>query len=1438
MKRKKGFTLIELLAIIVILAIIAVITVPIILNVIENSKKGAAMNSAYGYKEAIQKYYLSNYDKIPVEDFTGEFAINENGSITNGIETHPIPIEGTIPTNGYIVLDKAYIKSGCVQINDYAVTLENGKVKETKKEMCDTIEIEIVEDIYTQVEDNNPGIICGEDDTEDDSASICYIYSIEDLIQFSNQVNNEKNFQNKTVNLMNNLDITDDKSYVNPSTKVFGDVNENGTIETLKEELNNQETKGFPTIGKNSTKFKGTFNGLGKRINGIYINSSTTSNIGLFNSNQGTIKNLALSDITVIGLNNVGALAGTNEGTVNSIKIINGYVDGNENVAGACGINYGPMNGALVNANITGTTNVGLAAGYAQGNSLYAIVSGNITAKENSNKIGGIIGVTAYREWYSPTFKGIYLNGEITNCASNCHRTIGSQYTTDRVETAALESIKVNNDTITTDISYDGNGYTVNQKTLDTISIYESFFNTYIGGNGTKTYYFDFNKKGNIDIYNIETNPISVTLDGEGTSENPYQINNYNELKQISYNLSAHYILNNNIDFNNQKNHLMLSSEKNPFTGKLNGNDKTISNVNIEGISSLGLFGKNTGTISGLKINNIRVYGKNDNIGGLLGINGGRIEGIKILSGNIEGRNNVGVLVGNNAGAEGTYLKTTYVDGTVKGKENVGIAAGYSNSTTFETIVSGNVIGKTDAKNIGGIVGKTVYRDYGKAAVYGVFKSGNVTYDSCVENCNRTIGSPYTTDNVKTVALNTIEVNGTAPENDNLKDVNGYSITSYGIKNIAVYEDFLDTYMGGIGSKNFYYDFDSNGNIDLYSKNEKPIEISLDGSGTSANPYQINNYNELKQISYNLSAHYILNNNIDFNNQQNPIMLSSEKNPFTGEINGNDKTISNVNIEGIGSIGLFGKTTGTISGLKINSISVYGKNDNVGGLVGINGGRLEGIKILGGNVEGRNYVGVLVGNNAGASGTYLKTTYVDGTVKGKENIGIAAGYSNSTTFETIVSGNVIGKTDAKNIGGIVGKTVYRDYGKAAVYGVFKSGNVTYDSCVENCNRTIGSPYTTDNVKTVALNTIEVNGTAPENDNLKDVNGYSITSYGIKNIAVYEDFLDTYMGGIGSKNFYYDFDSNGNIDLYSKNEKPIEISLDGSGTSANPYQIKNYSDLKQITYNPSANYKLMDDINYSNQTNPLILSSEKNPFRGVFQGNNKTISNVNIEGIGSLGLFGKNTGTIRDLTINTINTSGKNDYISGIAGLNTGTIKGVKLLNGTIDGRNYVGGIAGHNTGTIQAVMINANVSGKENVALGTGYTNGTTFEAVVSGNLTGKTNAKNIGGLAGYTQGREWGTASVHGAFINGSVTANSCSENCNRTIGYEYANDQRFKTGALETITPNTNAGITNPNGASYTSTELQTISTYSNLGMNTASNSGEYRWLIDNNAITFTKN
>ena len=57
MKNKKGFTLIELLAVIVILAVIALIATPIIIGVIEQARKKAFENTAYGVLEGLRLNY-------------------------------------------------------------------------------------------------------------------------------------------------------------------------------------------------------------------------------------------------------------------------------------------------------------------------------------------------------------------------------------------------------------------------------------------------------------------------------------------------------------------------------------------------------------------------------------------------------------------------------------------------------------------------------------------------------------------------------------------------------------------------------------------------------------------------------------------------------------------------------------------------------------------------------------------------------------------------------------------------------------------------------------------------------------------------------------------------------------------------------------------------------------------------------------------------------------------------------------------------------------------------------------------------------------------------------------------------------------------------------------------------------------------------------------
>ena len=133
MKRinKKGFTLIELLAIIVILAIIAVITVPLILGIIDNAKEKAVTDSAYGYKDAVNKLYASKL--LDNRDYKMEdrvYTISE-------LNTEGLSVSGTEPdSNSWIQIENNNVKSGCLQFDEYKVDITNGNIGSAQKSEC------------------------------------------------------------------------------------------------------------------------------------------------------------------------------------------------------------------------------------------------------------------------------------------------------------------------------------------------------------------------------------------------------------------------------------------------------------------------------------------------------------------------------------------------------------------------------------------------------------------------------------------------------------------------------------------------------------------------------------------------------------------------------------------------------------------------------------------------------------------------------------------------------------------------------------------------------------------------------------------------------------------------------------------------------------------------------------------------------------------------------------------------------------------------------------------------------------------------------------------------------------------------------------------------------------------------------------------------------
>ena len=121
----KAFTLIELLAIIVILAIIAIITIPIILNVVDNAKKGAAIDSAYGYKDSVYKSFLSDmFDDSTKELPNGTYTLTETGKLVRSepLSELTVDVQGDVPSEGWMELVKGEVVAFSLKFDEYTVT--------------------------------------------------------------------------------------------------------------------------------------------------------------------------------------------------------------------------------------------------------------------------------------------------------------------------------------------------------------------------------------------------------------------------------------------------------------------------------------------------------------------------------------------------------------------------------------------------------------------------------------------------------------------------------------------------------------------------------------------------------------------------------------------------------------------------------------------------------------------------------------------------------------------------------------------------------------------------------------------------------------------------------------------------------------------------------------------------------------------------------------------------------------------------------------------------------------------------------------------------------------------------------------------------------------------------------------------------------------------
>lgn len=334
---KKGFTIVEMLGVVTILVIISLFTFPLITTLMtdsNNSKNKQFLELLY---QASESYIEINYDKYKNEEI------------------------------GYIsakkLVEEGYLQTDYINpITKLKITEEDGIV-EVSRNVDRTFKFNYVINQYI------------------------VINYVEDLIEI---LNNTSDYKNKIIVLSKDLDINDDKSYLDKNSKI-----------------NNITPK---------TIFKGKLIGNGYQIKNININSEN-DNIGLFSLLDGaTIENIRLQG-QISGKNNVGLLAGS----ANNSKINNVSVD--TKFTYNTSINSDSVGALIGSATNTEINNVNSKIDFTvNGNNIGGIVgkiTSSIITKSNqegfingNQNVGGIIGSSESTTINALTAKGRIFGNE------------------------------------------------------------------------------------------------------------------------------------------------------------------------------------------------------------------------------------------------------------------------------------------------------------------------------------------------------------------------------------------------------------------------------------------------------------------------------------------------------------------------------------------------------------------------------------------------------------------------------------------------------------------------------------------------------------------------------------------------------------------------------------------------------------------------------------------------------------------------------------------------------------------------------------------------------------------------------------------------------------------------------------------------------------------
>ena len=520
------------------------------------------------------------------------------------------------------------------------------------------------------------------------------------------------------------------------------------------------------------------------------------------------------------------------------------------------------------------------------------------------------------------------------------------------------------------------------------------------------------------------------------------------------------------------------------------------------------------------------------------------------------------------------------------------------------------------------------------------------------------------------------------------------------------------------------------------------INPTFSGSGTENSPYIISTPSHLTELAtlvnsgYTTSGVYFqLANNIDMSSVTNFIPIG-ENYPFSGVFNGNNHVISNLTITGnLSTGGLFG----TVSGNSILSPAVI-KNLGVENVTATSSWSCGGL------------VGYLVSYS---EITFCYSTIAPAGITAGDHsgglIGVVDNYNGNTNqihscYST--GGNVYGTQYARNVGGLVGGF----YGNGYINNCYSNNSVNSFQIsggligrLTNYNNKVYNSYATGNVSASNAVAGGLIGSISSHDTI--INCY-YRENNVTNGIVLSGVTPMSASNMKTDQFATTLNSTQNPAHWLRNdsindgypylfEHPAII---GNGTLANPYIVKNNSNLNtvadRVNNGQSNAYIAFYNDSIINGASNTSIGNSSNPFKGkvVFvdgAGNPVTNGSVTINGITNP-LFGNtDEATINKITLTGVNINSSSNNVGALVNIANNSIIDSCYSSGTVAGNNNVGGLIGNGNSCTHITNCHstANVTGVEYVGGLIGKMDGCSVrKSYAIGNVSGN---DKVGGLLG-----------------------------------------------------------------------------------------------------------